>query len=207
MYISATEDHHSARTQQIDGEQWAIVNGEPHRTGEGGDERERYVRLRGWMDERFGPRDRSYDWSTQDVWTVDDLPFIGRFKKDDARVWVATGFRGWGMTHSMVAARMLSDAIQRNDNDWASLYDPWERSLLKGGVALLSQAAESIKSLVVDKLISGEPACTHMGCTTRWNKAERSWDCPCHGSRFSEHGDVLDGPAHHAMEPAPGPGE
>jgi Rieske Fe-S protein len=37
--------------------------------------------------------------------------------------------------------------------------------------------------------------CTHMGCEANWNEAERSWDCPCHGSRFSIDGDVIEGPA------------
>jgi glycine/D-amino acid oxidase-like deaminating enzyme/nitrite reductase/ring-hydroxylating ferredoxin subunit len=37
--------------------------------------------------------------------------------------------------------------------------------------------------------------CTHMGCETKWNDAERSWDCPCHGSRYSYDGSVLEGPA------------
>ena len=37
--------------------------------------------------------------------------------------------------------------------------------------------------------------CSHMGCTLHWNAAETTWDCPCHGSRFSIAGDVLDGPA------------
>jgi Rieske Fe-S protein len=47
------------------------------------------------------------------------------------------------------------------------------------------------------------PTCTHLGCRVNWNSAERSWDCPCHGSRFSPAGDVLQGPAVHRLEHKP----
>jgi Rieske Fe-S protein len=42
--------------------------------------------------------------------------------------------------------------------------------------------------------------CTHLGCLLRFNAAERSWDCPCHGSRFDVDGSVLEGPAVDPLE-------
>jgi glycine/D-amino acid oxidase-like deaminating enzyme/nitrite reductase/ring-hydroxylating ferredoxin subunit len=52
-------------------------------------------------------------------------------------------------------------------------------------------------------LVAVSPTCTHLGCQVNWNRAERSWDCPCHGSRFAPDGAVLQGPAVHRLERKP----
>lgn len=45
------------------------------------------------------------------------------------------------------------------------------------------------------------PVCSHLGCIVNWNKAEKSWDCPCHGGRFSCTGEILNGPPIKNLEP------
>ena len=45
------------------------------------------------------------------------------------------------------------------------------------------------------KIHAVDPVCPHAKCIVAWNSAERSWDCPCHGSRFTPDGDLLNGPA------------
>ena len=45
-----------------------------------------------------------------------------------------------------------------------------------------------------------KPYCTHLGCELTWNNLEKTWDCPCHGSRFTYDGKVLNEPAIDELE-------
>jgi Rieske Fe-S protein len=53
------------------------------------------------------------------------------------------------------------------------------------------------------RLQAVSPLCTHMKCVVHWNPVETTWDCPCHGSRFTPDGRVLCGPAHEPLEHKP----
>lgn len=71
------------------------------------------------------------------------------------------------------------------------------RSLAPGQGRILD---EGMRKIAVYKKKDGEviacdATCTHLGCVVAWNKAGESWDCPCHGSRFTPEGEVMNGPA------------
>lgn len=127
-------------------------------------------------------------WAAQDCMTLDGIPYIGRYSKNTPNVYVATGFNKWGMTSSMVSAGILSDLVQRKPNPYAAVFSPCRSVLHKQlGLNLL----ESTKNLLTPTV----PRCPHLGCALKWNPQEHSWDCPCHGSRFAEDGQLLDNPA------------
>ncbi|MCU9614234.1 FAD-dependent oxidoreductase [Caldibacillus lycopersici] len=57
------------------------------------------------------------------------------------------------------------------------------------------------------KVFVVDTTCTHMGCEVKWNSGERTWDCPCHGSRFDIQGDVMEGPAEKPLKRLAGENE
>ena len=130
----------------------------------------------------------THHWATQDCMSLDGIPYIGQYSAKTPNLYVATGFNKWGMTSSMVAARMLTDLITGKGSPYADLFSP-SRSILRPQLGI--NAWEAARNL----LTPTAKRCPHMGCALKWNSQEHSWDCPCHGSRFTESGKLIDNPA------------
>jgi glycine/D-amino acid oxidase-like deaminating enzyme/nitrite reductase/ring-hydroxylating ferredoxin subunit len=89
-----------------------------------------------------------------------------------------------------IGGRWLKDRVERGPQG-----SPLE--LERGEAAILETDGEQIAAYRDDQgeLHTVSAVCTHMKCTVQWNAGERSWDCPCHGSRFDYDGNVLQAPA------------
>lgn len=120
--------------------------------------------------------------------SLDGIPYIGEYSKGTSGIYVASGFNKWGMTGAMLSAVILSDMIGGRKNEFSEIFSP-SRSILKP--QLFINGFEAVKNL----LTFGGRRCPHLGCSLKWNKAEHSWDCACHGSRFDSNGKLLDNPA------------
>jgi len=76
------------------------------------------------------------------------------------------------------------------------------RSIKRGDGAVVDNDGTKVAAYRRDdgSLMLHSAVCTHKGCTVAWNDAERTWDCPCHGSRFTAEGKVISGPAQSPLE-------
>jgi glycine/D-amino acid oxidase-like deaminating enzyme/nitrite reductase/ring-hydroxylating ferredoxin subunit len=231
MHISTGSTTRSIRGVPAGDEELLLVGGEGHRVGAHTDTEERYARLERFAREHWTVRSVEYRWSSQDNFTLDGAPYVGRLTPRSDRALMATGFAKWGLTGGTAAARLLADLILDEPNDSAAFFDPWRLTARASAPTFLREQAHIGAHMVGDRVLRpglrssedlapGEGGivrhgghkvaayrhddgrldavsarCTHLGCQVTWNSAERSWDCPCHGSRFGTDGAVLQGPA------------
>ncbi|MCL2697355.1 MAG: FAD-dependent oxidoreductase [Oscillospiraceae bacterium] len=181
MYLQETKDGMSFRNYG----ELLIIGGGDHRTGHKGG---KYHVLRGFAKRHYPEAAEKYAWATQDCMTLDGVPYIGRYSGRTRGLYVAAGFNKWGMTGSMVAAMLLTDIIKGAGNPYSAVFSP-SRSIIKPQLLLNGITA------VGNLLTPTAPRCPHMGCALKWNRTEKTWDCPCHGSRFEKSGKLIDNPA------------
>lgn len=194
-YVLALEDAADYDGMYVDGDQngfsfrnyknMLLLGGGGHRTGKKGGS---WQALKDFTEKHYPNAKEKYRWAAQDCMTLDGVPYIGAYSSGTTDLYTASGFNKWGITSAMVSALLLSDIILGTGNKYESVFSP-SRSILHP--QLLVNAGESVMGLIG----FSKKRCPHMGCKLKWNKAEHSWDCSCHGSRFSEKGLLLDDPA------------
>lgn len=162
-----------------------LIGGGDHRTGKKGGS---FKELEDFAKKYYPSAEIKYRWATQDCMTLDGVPYIGRYSGGTSGLYVATGFNKWGMTSSMVSAMILCDMVQEKENMYSEVFAP-SRTILRP--QLFTNALEATVNLITPTA----PRCPHLGCALKWNPVEHSWDCPCHGSRFSGDGKLIDNPA------------
>lgn len=181
MYVDEAEKGLSFRRYK----DLLLLGGGSHRTGKHGGG---WQELLDFRTRNFADAKEEYRWAAQDCMTLDEVPYIGRYSANTQGLYVATGFNKWGMTSSMAAAMILTDMIMDKKNEFEAVFSP-SRTILRP--QLFVNSIESITNL----LTFSRKRCPHLGCALKWNPQEHTWDCPCHGSRFTEDGKLIDNPA------------
>lgn len=155
-------------------------------------------------------------WSNIDIITNDYLPIVGEVLKG---MYIITGFNTWGLLSSHIGASIVANLIMKRKKyqKYMELFKPKKKLTLKKFVNSSVNIYESmngyIKGIIKkNKLIfySREDAmyidnagkcylvkrkCPHLKCNLLFNSVEKTWDCPCHGSRFDLEGNLISGPS------------
>ncbi len=170
-------------------------------------------------------RDFDYLWSNNDIVSADYMPYIGRLEKNKPNFLIATGYNTWGMTNGALAGEIIKDAITGFANPYAELFDPCRALNLSKILRFPIDISSSAKAYIVSNAnnennsrveytkIAGRDVaiytdedgvehivknrCPHMKCGLVLNETEKTWDCLCHGSRFTLDGHVLEGPVNY----------
>jgi glycine/D-amino acid oxidase-like deaminating enzyme/nitrite reductase/ring-hydroxylating ferredoxin subunit len=221
MFIGIDEPTHSLRMGRDQDGPLLVVLGSKFATGQEGDIAKHFRDLEAWTRQNLDVGDVAWRWVNEDYDTADRVPFAGALEKAPG-LYIATGFNAWGISNGTAAGILIAEQILGESPDWASVYDPVRkvpRNFNKGGDSRslvhslhdIAPGGGAVMSLGRGKIAvwkgdDGTPhavsaSCTHKGCIVTWNNADRTWDCPCHGSIFSADGSVIHGPAVDSLQP------
>lgn len=181
MYVDYDNNGYSFRNYR----DYLIVSGGGAHTGKsyGG-----YNQMKDFVKRYYPNSNIKYEFAAQDCMSLDNVPYIGKLSSFKNNYYVATGFNAWGMTSSMIASDILCDMVLGKENQFQDIFSP-QRSIFH------SQLTDNFKNSIINLLTPTTPRCPHMGCALKWNKEEKTWDCPCHGSRFTKDGKLIDNPS------------
>ena len=230
MFIQSWDPVISFRTAKFNDKELLVIAGSGHRTGEAeGKIEDSFLNLENYIKKYYPKSEVKFRWSTEDCVTLDKVPYIGEFSNLMPNIYVATGFKKWGMSTSHVAGRIISDLVLKKENEYKDIYKATRLEPIRNIKEFGNMLKESTYSLLINKLksakdvyekipvgdggiveIDGEkvgiykrsdgevfavkPYCGHLGCLVSWNNLEKTWDCPCHGSRYDYMGNIITEP-------------
>lgn len=196
QYISIDDQSRTIRTALVNNQPYFLYGGRSHPAGTVEQTDLYYETIHAELQNQFELPLPEFSWSAQDVMTADQIPYIGQLSPNDDSLFIATGFNKWGLSSSLVAGEIIRDLIQKTPHPATELYSP-NRSGFGRQLYFMLQTGGFIGKEFIKGYVTRTkaPRCTHLGCKTRWNEADRTWDCPCHGSRYNEEGQVIEGPA------------
>ena len=235
LYDSADKYKYLRITDCDAKDDYLIVGGCDHKVGQD-EPTGRFGELERWARERFTKTGTvDYRWSGQIFEPSDCMAFIGK-NPLTKRTYLVTGDSGNGLTHGVIAGKLIADEIRGISNRWAKLYAPSRvESIFKSAATMMIPNIENDeeskrfvesdirdiedlpfgsggvlnrdtdKPIAVYKDDHGRvhrysAFCPHMQDVVCWNRVEKSWDCPAHGSRFSKDGLCVMGPSKSKLE-------
>lgn len=182
-----------------------LVGGFGHIVGRAKSELDNLNQLRAWAERTFPGSTEVAAWSAQDYSSFDSLPDSSVLPWSDGRIHVATGYAKWGLTNSVAAALAISAETLGEKPEWAERLE--KRATGRASSRSLRDLAKfnlevgaNLASTLPARITRNRPICSHLGGVLCWNDAASTWDCPLHGSRFTESGEVIEGPAVRPMK-------
>jgi len=154
MYITSESPEISFRTAKFGDSEILLVAGGDHKTGDKAVNVESaYIDLESYIKTIYPNASVMYKWCTEDCVTLDKVPYIGQFSKLMPNVFVATGFKKWGMTTSHVAAQIISDKIQGKSNEYEEVFSATRFEPIENRKEMGANLAQTVKSLILSRLV------------------------------------------------------
>ncbi len=144
------EAYHYYRTHEVDGEEYLIVGGEDHKTGDVENSDDCFRILEEYVSRYFDIERVAYKWSSQYYEPADGLPYIGPLPGNPSNVYCATGYSGNGMIFGTLAAKTLSGLIADGDSPYKELFSPSRVKPVAAFSQMVKENVDVIKHLVVD---------------------------------------------------------
>lgn len=195
FYINAEQPTISLRTIKYNNKNMLLIVGYDYKTGsEVNGNPFKYLESK--VTNMYPNAKKVTAWTAEDCISLDKIPYIGNFSNVMKNIYVATGFNKWGITTSNISAEIISDEIMGIKNKYEDLFKSSRLNPIKNKEEMTNMIKEAGNGIVLRKIKdTPNPTCSHLGCTLSWNSIEDTWDCACHGSRFTNTGNVIEGPA------------